>query len=203
VRRPAAVFLPPVRRCAVDQPSRRNTMSHATVSARSLGVSLSPDAARRVLAGLSALLLVVAMLFSGRAAADPVVAGQLMQTIGADRQVLDLQLQTARQQTLNQDYVGARTTFLAANIQAMKIGTDLARLQQENQDSLDRGLYRNRIMLERAIRYVQVSSTNLQAVAMDLQQLAQVPYASQSRLDVDSTLFRISMTQVEQAMANA
>lgn len=161
--------------------------------------------ARALLMFLSAALLAALLSFSGKAAADPAVASQIMQIMRQDRQLLDLHIQMARQQASAGNIAGAKSSYLSAQIQAIKLNMDFVRLVQENRDSLDRGLYRDRIALERAISYAQVVSTDTQFLQIDLQLLAQQPASPdfQVRLQIDLITFSAHVTSLEQAMNQA
>ncbi|MGH8080680.1 MAG: hypothetical protein ACREP7_08900 [Lysobacter sp.] len=168
--------------------------------------SSSPSGSAKVLmAALSALLMAAALLFSGRAAADPAAANRVMQVIAVDRQVLDMNIQLAKQMARTGDLNAARSAFLSAQMHATMLNMDLVRLHQENQDSLDRGLYRDRAALERAIQHGRVAEMNMQVVSMDLQLLVQQPGSVQfqARLDLDMVMFNTEMTQLERAMRDA
>lgn len=161
--------------------------------------------AKNMLAMLGALLLATSLLFSGRASADPAVANQVMQVIRLDRQVFDMHLQIARQHATNGNVNAARTAFISAHMKAIILNLDLVRLREANQDSLDRGLYRDRAALERAIQFGQQATLQSQIVAMDLQLLTQDPLSLslRARLDMDLVMLDMNMTQLEQAMRDA
>ncbi|MGH8080679.1 MAG: hypothetical protein ACREP7_08895 [Lysobacter sp.] len=151
------------------------------------------------------MLLAVGLSFSDRAAADPVTAGKMMQVIVLDRQALDIHLQFAKRQARNGDMAGARAGFISAQMQATLLNLDLARMHRENQVSLDRGRYRDRAALLRAVQHGRVASLNIQVAAMDVQALVQtpasVPKLAQLNLDID--LFNQEMDRLEQAMREA
>ncbi|MGO1073117.1 hypothetical protein [Lysobacter sp. CA199] len=161
--------------------------------------------AKALLAGLVALLLASTLLFSGRASADPVVANQILQAIRQDRQVLDLYIQLAKQHASSGNIAAARSTYLSANMEALKLSARLRNLQQQNLDSLNRGLYRDRAALERAIQFGQSANVDIKVLALDLQMLTQTPTSLQfqTQLQIDTIKFNMNMDRLEQAMRDA
>jgi len=154
---------------------------------------------------LSAALLAAVLSFSGKAAADPAVASQIMQLMRQDRQVLDVYIQLARQQAASGNIAAAKNSYLSAQVQAIRLNMDFVRLVKENRDSLDRGLYRDRAALERATNYAQLAGNDTQLLSIDLQMLAQQPTSPefQTRLQVDLITFNAHLNQLEQAMSQA
>ncbi|QQP96056.1 hypothetical protein [Lysobacter enzymogenes] len=180
-------------------------MSYATTDS-TVPAHFSPlPRARALLAFLAAALFAAMLSFSGAAAADPAVASQIMQIARQDRQLMDLHIQIARQQASMGNIVGAKNSYTSAQIQAIKLNMDFVRLVAEHRDSLDRGLYRNRAALERAINYAQLANADAQMLSLDLQQLVQLPTSPQlqTRLQIDLITFSTHLTQLEQAMSEA
>lgn len=180
-------------------------MSYATTDSP-VPAPFSPlPRARALLAFLAAALFAAMLSFSGAAAADPAVASQIMQIMRQDRQLMDLHLQIARQQSNGGDIAGARNSYISAQIQAIQLNVDFVRLVRENRDSLDRGLYRDRSALERALNYAQMLSTDAQLLSLDLQLLSQQPTSPQlqTRLQIDLITLSARVNQLEQAMSQA
>lgn len=172
-------------------------------------ISIAASSARKRLgafaAAARAATLATVLLFSAGAQADPVVAQQMLQAIRAERQQFDVQMQIVNFYLDNQPSQ-AQVALASAQVDAVVIGSKLARLYQENRASRENGQYNDLQALERAIQLTALARTRIQYVEVRLQvlRMENPPSAiTRAQLNVDLELFAMYMRDLELAMSQA
>ncbi|MFZ5638839.1 MAG: hypothetical protein ACOY82_19890 [Pseudomonadota bacterium] len=139
------------------------------------------------------MLGVVLALAATTAAADPQFAMAELQRVRAQYATLELDFQFGKAFASVGNAASARSQFERARIDAALFGAYATRLQQQNQDSLQRGLYDDRAALERAI----VCNSVLRAQASVLQvQMAFLVQQPLSQAQIASTDVQMAVTKV-------
>ncbi|SDY68992.1 hypothetical protein SAMN04487939_10516 [Lysobacter sp. yr284] len=124
-------------------------------------VSFRRACRRSRFAGLRAVCLCAWLLFAGVAAADPVVALQAVQQLESDHSAMYQRMQVAYGAHRRGDDARARQALMGAADYAVRLSGGLAELRTANQDTLDRGLYRDRVALERALADIAIAEQRL------------------------------------------
>lgn len=153
-------------------------MSHAASPSRLLsrrrGARRSGSHRRHWLAGLRSACLCAWLLFAGIAAADPVEALQVVQQLENDHGSMYQRMQVAYDAHRRGDDARARLALRDVAAYAMRLSSGLADLRAANQDTLDRGLYRDRVALERALADIGIAEQRLDQLIESL--LAAIQY---------------------------
>ncbi len=143
------------------------------------------------------MLGVVLALTSMTAAADPQLAMAELQRVRAQYAAMETDFQLGKAYASVGNANAARSQFERARIDAVLFGLYATQLQQQNQDSLQRGLYDDRAALERAIvcngtLRVQASVLQVQMAVLVQQPLSQAQIAS---VDAQMVLTKIQLQQ--------
>ncbi len=159
-------------------------------------------------ASLRACVLSAVLLFgagTGVAQADPVRAEQIMHVVNNYRMGFDMNMRIAYMQIDARQYSASQVNLVQARMQVMQIAAKLAELEIELKHSRENGLYTNLAALDRAILECDVAQAHAQMLSTRVLQLQMVPSSVFNRqlLEVQRTQFNLSMTKLEQAMAEA
>ncbi|MBT2747118.1 MULTISPECIES: hypothetical protein [unclassified Lysobacter] len=151
------------------------------------------------------LLLSLLMMFSSGVLADPTAASQSLSMAKQRFEVVKLDHQIAKLQLQQGNTNAARTSFIMEQIEAAGLTANLMRLLNDNQDTFDRGLYRDGNSQQRAITFTSIAKQHCQVLETQLMVLSMQPTSQ-----IDLIMAEMSMTQltqdlrnIEQAMADA
>lgn len=143
------------------------------------------------------MLGIVLALTSMTAVADPQLASAELQRVRAQYATMDVDFRFGKAYASIGNANAARSQFIRARTDAVLFGLYATRLQQQNQDSLQRGLYDDRAALERAIACnstlrVQGSILDVQMAVLVQQPLSQAQIAS---VDAQMVMTNIRLQQ--------
>jgi hypothetical protein len=166
---------------------------------------LSRATAKQSRSMLGAMLLIFTLFFGPQAQAEPAAASQTLLVAKLDFQLLQVYFQSGRAAAASGNAAQARSLFTAAYSSSILLGIDVARLQQQNQDTLNRGLFLNRDAQQLAVQLSAVLSVQTQVLSAQLALLSQSPLSQNAQLSAYASIFQVSITllQLEQAMIRA
>lgn len=139
------------------------------------------------------LLGAILALVAGTASAEPQQARFELDVSRQQYQIMDINFQVGRALANTGNAGGARSSFIQAQVSAALFGIRVVRLQQQNQDSLQRGLYANRAALEQAIACNAVLRVQAQILQVNLSVLAQQPL---SQAQINQTYVQLLITSI-------
>ncbi|QQQ00034.1 hypothetical protein [Lysobacter enzymogenes] len=171
--------------------------------------AIAPPAARRrasaPFAAFRAFALTLLMLFVHGAGADPVAADQRLAIVKQNFTALKQNYSIAKMQLQMGQTTPASVSFTLARAQSQQMVSNLAILRNDNQHTLDNGLYLNGAAQQQAVNYTDVAKSLTQQLQTRLLILSMQP-ASQLDLvlaDQSLTQLTLKLTQLEQAMIAA
>ncbi len=141
----------------------------------------------------------VLALVAGTASAEPQLARSELDAARLQYQLIDINFQVGRALANTGNANAAKSSFTQAQISAYVFGLRVTRLQLQNQDSLQRGLYVNRAALEQAIVCNAVLRVQAQTLQVYLSILAQQPL-SQLQIAATNTQFFVTSTRLQQCV---
>jgi hypothetical protein len=154
---------------------------------------------RGFLADGRTLLVLLALMGSQTASADPAQANLALQFADIHYQTLKLQFQTGRQLALSGQASAARTYFQSAHFQAVMLNVDLQQLLLENMDSQINGQCNDCNLQQQAVTYSQLASVDSTVLQYQLSQLAQTPNSQAliSQVHIQTILLDLDLQQAE------
>ena len=141
----------------------------------------------------------VLALVAGAASAEPQLARSELDAARQQYQLTDINFQVGRAIANTGNANAAQSSFTQAQISAYVFGLRVTRLQQQNQDSLQRGLYVNRTALEQAIACNAALRVQAQVLQVNLSILAQQPL-SQSQIASTNVQFFVTSIRLQQCV---
>lgn len=156
-------------------------------------------------AALRAIALSLLMLFALGAGADPVAADLRLMVVKQNFTALKQNYSIAKTQLQMGQTIPASASFALARAQAQEMASNLAILRNDNQHTLDNGLYLNGAAQQQAVSYTEVARSLTQQLQTRLLILSMQP-ASQVDLvlaEQNLTQLTLKLTQLEQAMIAA
>ncbi|MGO4262442.1 hypothetical protein [Lysobacter sp. TAB13] len=167
-----------------------------------------PVAARRggvAFGALRTLLLSLLMLVSHGVWAEPAAATQDLALAKQNFTLLKQNYQIAKTQLQLGQPTAATVSFSMARAQAVQMSSNLTATLFENQDSLQRGLYRDGVSQQRAVQHNDVAKSQSQLLQTKLLILSLQPTSQIDLILADQTIARLTseLLQLEQAMIAA
>ncbi len=142
-----------------------------------------------------AMLAVVA----GTASAEPQQARLALDAARQQYQIADINFQVGRSLANAGNAGAAQSYFIQSQASVILFGVRVTQLQQQNQDSLQRGLYANRAALEQAIACNATLRVQAQILQANLSVLVQQPL-SQAQIFQTYVQFLITLSRVQQCV---
>jgi hypothetical protein len=154
---------------------------------------------------MQAILLIAALFFGLNAQAEPTAASRYLQFCKFDLQILNANFAVGRNAASGGNAAQAVAFFNSAYINSIYLAIDATRLELENSDTLNRGLYRNRTYQQQAVQLSAVLKVQANVLSAQLAVLIQNPFSVSTQIAANSTIVQISITlaQLEQAMLRA
>lgn len=164
-----------------------------------------PGAIRRRVAALRVFLLSLLMLVAQGASAEPVLAGQLLDSAKQIHAHLKLQHQIAKMNLQAGQSDAAVMAFTLERSEAIALSAKLSRLYSENQSTFQNGQYLNATAQQQAISYNQTAKQSSMRLDMQLMMLTMQPTSQIDLMmaEMEMELLARRMTQLEQAMIAA
>lgn len=146
-----------------------------------------------------ALLVLLALLGSQTASADPAQANLALQFADIQYQTLKLQFQTGRQLALSGQVNAARPYFQSAHFQAVMLNVDLQQLLLENMDSLQNGQCNDCNLQQLAVTYSQLAGADATVLQYQLAQLSLTPSSQAliSQVHIQTIMLDLDLQQAE------
>lgn len=159
----------------------------------------------RTRSGMQAILLLMALFFGLNARAEPNAASWYLYYCKFDMQALNSNFATARNAAAGGNAPQASAFFNSAYVNSIYLAIDATRLELENTDTLNRGLYRNRTYQQQAVQLSAVLKVQANLLGTQLAVLIQNPFSVSTQIAANNTIVQISITlaQLEQAMLRA
>jgi hypothetical protein len=161
--------------------------------------------AMRSRAMFGTMLLILTLMLGAQAQAEPGAASQALQLAKQNFAIARLQFQSGQTAASVGNAAQASSSFISAQVSALRLLQNARQLVSENQDSLDRGLYVNRDYQEQAVLNSRLLSTQVSLLNSYLSLLAQNPLSVQLQIDVLIRNIEVSATlaRLENAMRRA
>lgn len=174
-------------------------MSHA------IALSAARRRASAPFAALRAAALSLLMLFAHGASADPAAAEQRLDVTKQNFLALKQNYTIAKMHLQAGQTNPAAVSFTLAKVQAQQMTANLVMLRNDNQHTLDNGLYLNGAAQQQAVNYSDVAKSLAQQLQTRLMILSIQPTSQVDLVLADQSLSQLTlkMTQLEQAMIAA
>lgn len=145
------------------------------------------------------LLVLLALLGSQSASADPVKADQALQFIHIQYPMLKMYFQAGKSLAQSGQTDAARTNFQSAYYQSIMLNIDVLQLSLENVDSLQNGQCNDCSLQEKAVTYSRFAEAGAMVLQYHLMNLSQVPtsQASMSQIDYQILMLDLDLQQAE------
>lgn len=156
-------------------------------------------------AALRAVALTLLMLFAHGASADPAAADQRLAIAKQSFASLKQNYTIAKMQLQMGQGTPAAVSFTLAKTQAQLMSSHLVMLRNDNQHTLDNGLYLNGAAQQQAVNYSDVARSLTLQLQTRLMILSIQPTSQLDLVLADQSLTQLTlkMTQLEQAMIAA
>lgn len=156
-------------------------------------------------AALRAVALTLLMLFAHGASADPAAADQRLAITKQNFTALKQSYTIAKMQLQMGQPTPAGVSFTLAKAQAQQMVANLVTLRNDNQHTLDNGLYLNGAAQQQAVNYTDVAKSLAQQLQTRLMILSIQPTSQLDLVLADQSLTQLTlkMTQLGQAMIAA
>lgn len=154
---------------------------------------------------LRLLMASLLMAFSLGVCAEPTAATQVLAVAKQNFAQVKQQHMIAKLQLQAGQASSAQVSFTLARAQAAQMNSNLIRLSNENQDTLQRGLYRNRVSQEQAVQTNGVVNNTAQSLQSRLLVLSVQPNSQLDLILADQALTQLTadLQRLEQFMIAA